>query len=90
MKKVKEKKLGVEWLDYLSKENQILFCKNRVNFGRFMYSSSSSYANLTIAEYLGSEFYSIHDFINHAFEWVKTPEGHDYWSILAFQKYDVV
>jgi hypothetical protein len=89
MKKVKEKKLGVEWLDYLSKENQILFCKNRVNFGRFMY-SSSSYANLTIAQYLSSEFDSIHDFIDYAFEWAKTPEGHDHWSILAFEKYDVV
>lgn len=77
---MKQGKIGVEWLAQLSKEEQILFCKNRVNFGRNL---SSSRSNLTIAQYLNDRFYSFSQFIDHGFVWTDTPEGQDYWASIS-------
>ncbi len=77
---MKQSKIGIEWLAQLSKEEQILFCKNRVNFGRNLLSSRK---NLTIAEYLNDQFSSFSQFIEHGFVWSSTPEGQDYWSGIA-------
>lgn len=72
------KKQGIEWLRKLDKTQQVLFCKNRVN-----HSKRSFTAGLTIAEYLIKEFSSFNSFIDKAFIWDETPEGHDYWECIA-------
>ena len=80
---MKQGKIGVEWLAQLSKEEQILFCKNRVNWGRF--SLATTFGKLTIAGYLSAEFSSFQEFIDYAFEWDKTPEGHSYWADISYR-----
>ena len=76
-------KKGIEWLGQLSKEEQILFCKNRVNFCRNLTPSATSKRNLTIAEYLNERFSSFVQFIDQGFLWSSTPEGQDYWRGIA-------
>lgn len=76
-------KKGIEWLGQLSKEEQILFCKNRVNLGRF--SLVTTFGKLTIAGYLSAEFSSFQEFIDYAFEWAKTPEGYEYWMQISLR-----
>lgn len=72
---MKQSKIGIEWLAQLSKEEQILFCKNRVNHSR----DRSSNRGLTIGQYLIKDFDSFNAFIDRAFVWSETPEGHEYW-----------
>jgi hypothetical protein len=71
---------GVQWLGRLSKEEQIVFCKNRVNHRD---TGLDTYRGMTIAQYLLCEFDSFNKFIDGAFIWQNTPEGHDYWSDIA-------
>lgn len=66
-------KKGVEWLAMLSKENQVLFCRNRVNVRDFNQSI------VPIAEYLNAEYPSFDAFLRKAFVWQLSPQGHDYW-----------
>jgi hypothetical protein len=76
------RKLGVEWLSKLSKEDQILFCKNRVNHRN---RGEVTKRGLTIAQYLILEYDSFSQFIDHAFMWEDTPEGHDYWDGIGYK-----
>jgi hypothetical protein len=64
---------AVEWLGKLSKEDQILFCKNRVNHKRPTDKG-------TIATFLSYDFDTFESFIDAGFVWRDTPEGHEYWN----------
>lgn len=79
---MKKNKIGLHWLGLLSKEDQILFCKNRVNLGPGTADYLPSY-KLTIAQYLNMEFSSFAQFIDYAFSWEDTPEGHRYWADIS-------
>jgi hypothetical protein len=63
---------GLEWLANLNKEDQILYCKNRVNHRRAADKDN-------IATFLSEEFPDFKTFIDQGFVWRDTPEGHDYW-----------
>lgn len=63
---------AVEWLGKLRKEDQILYCKNRVNQRRPSDKDD-------IATFLSQEFPDFQTFIDAGFVWRATPEGHDYW-----------
>ena len=73
---------GVEWLGKLTKEEQILFCKNRVNHKR-----PRDKAN--IATFLSYDFDTFESFIDAGFIWIATPEGHDYWNTV-YIKYSML
>ncbi len=73
---------GVQWLGRLSKEEQIVFCKSRVNHRD---GGAGSKRGMTIAQYLLCEFDSFNDFIDQAFHWEKTPEGHEYWAEISLR-----
>jgi hypothetical protein len=79
---MKKNKIGVHWLGLLSKEDQILFCKNRVNLGA-NHADHLPFYKLTIAQYLNTEFSSFTQFIDYAFSWEDTPEGHRYWADIS-------
>lgn len=64
---------GYEYLDKLTKEEQVQFCRARVNHKRAMDTDD-------IATYLMRDFADFGEFIDQAFVWINTPEGHDYWS----------
>jgi hypothetical protein len=79
-------KKGLEWLGKLTKEEQILFCKNRVNYKRPKDKANIATFmcyKLTIAQYLNTEFSSFTQFIDYAFSWEDTPEGHRYWADIS-------
>ena len=65
-------KKGYEWIKMLSKDDQILFCKNLTNIGKH-----------TISSYLLSEYDTFWNFIAAAFTWSDSSERHEYWSELA-------
>ena len=69
---MKTNETGLEWLANLNKEDQILYCKNRVNHKR---SSDKD----DIATFLSQEFSDFKTFIDAGFVWRDTPEGHEYW-----------
>lgn len=63
---------GLEWLDLLTKTDQIRFCKNRVNHNKPSDTGD-------IATFLSREFPDFKTFINQGFVWRNTPEGRAYW-----------
>lgn len=73
---------GVEWLGKLTKEEQILFCKNRVNHKR-----PNDKEN--IATFLSYDFDTFEHFIDAGFVWSNTPEGYEYWATM-FIKYSML
>jgi hypothetical protein len=68
-------KTGIEWLSYLPKDVQVEWCRNYVNNPL----SGPKMKRTTIAEFLNETHVSLFEFINWAFLWQETPEGHEYW-----------
>jgi hypothetical protein len=67
--------LGIYWLDNLTGEEQVQFCKNRVN----LRSHSRIFQKETIAEYLLSEFDTFSTFIDSGFVWSLSTEPEGFW-----------
>jgi hypothetical protein len=68
-------KKGYEWLNCLSAKDQVLFCKNLTNLGKWK-----------ISEYLIDDYSSVGTFISSAFVWSASSEGDEYWSELLADK----
>ena len=66
---------GIEFLKYLSPEEQVLFLKNLNNIGGHK-----------ISEYLLCEYNSLYDFVMSSFTFSSSPEGHSYWSEIIYRK----
>ncbi len=78
-------KRGVEWLATMPYKYQVLFLKRLSETTSMTPLSTSPH---TISEYLNRRFESFYSFMGNSFNWEKTPEGHKWWSDLAFyQKY---
>jgi hypothetical protein len=73
-------KTGVEWLATMPYKLQVLFLKRLSECGKYIGLES-------IAGYLNYEFTDFHDFICGGFRWSDTAEGHDYWSLIANERY---
>jgi hypothetical protein len=74
---------NLQWLSYLTTGEQVLFCKNLVNLSAKI--KTKVYAS--IAEYLIDTPRNWDGFIGGGFVWEGSPEGHDYWSLIANRDY---
>ena len=71
-------KKGIEYLEWLSKADQVRFLRNMSTISHYVKSNDGG-----IAQYLSDEFESFHKFISCAFAWMYSPEGNSYWSKIS-------
>ena len=64
---------GHKYIEFLSEDERIKFKHNII----------VQKGIKTIKTYLNREFDSFYNFINYAFMWDKTKEGHEYWEEIA-------
>lgn len=77
---------GIDWLALMPYKYQVLFLKRLSETDPARPGEDFPYE---IAVYLNDRYESFHNFISNSFTWNKTPEGHDWWSEVAFrQKYN--
>ena len=73
-------KTGLEYLDLLSKADQVRFLKNLSTLSPAIPGSDN-----TISEYLSKSYNNFHSFINNSFHWESSSEGYDYWSKISMR-----
>ena len=71
-------KKGIEWLNLMTRKEQVFFLKNLSEFPLQVKSPKPS-----IAKYLNSDFKSFFDFIDESFDWGQTKEGFAWWNNFA-------
>lgn len=71
-------KQGIEWLDLMTRKEQVIFLKNLSEFPLKVVSREPSISN-----YLNCQFSSFFDFVDNSFDWEATKEGFAYWEGFA-------
>ena len=71
--------LGIKYLNLMTRKQQVFFLRNLTS----PYSRDGR-VGVSISDYLNKEFTTFHNFIDNAFTWDHTPEGHPYWHTIAF------
>jgi hypothetical protein len=75
---MKKKQLGSFYFDMLSLEEQAKYAENAINNDKNM------------SKILGKKYFNFLHFISTPFDWVKTPEGVDYWLNISCSQRDGV
>jgi hypothetical protein len=74
-------KKGIEWLDLMTRKEQVIVLKNLSEFPLTSVTKEPSISN-----YLNCEFSSFFDFLDKSFDWGATKEGYDYWEEFAYSR----
>lgn len=74
-------KKGVEWLDLMTRKEQVIFLKNLSEFPLEVATKDPSISN-----YLNCQFSSFFDFVDESFDWGVTKEGFGYWEGFALSR----
>ena len=75
---------GIQYLDLLNKDEQVRYCRNRVNHPHSL--NDSKHAGKNIADFLNTEFVSFEEFVDQGFLWEQSTEGYSYWYEMTYDE----
>ena len=75
---------GIQYLDLLNPEQQVAYCRNRVNHPHSL--NDSKHAGKNIADFLNTEFVSFEEFVDQGFLWEQSTEGYSYWYEMTYDE----